>query len=258
MSVTPLALAGVAAAGAVSGFLGGLTGSAGTYLALSLLTLLLADAHAAVGTTLVYALVLCVWGAVAHHGAGRSLPGVALAVGLPAAGTAVAGAWLAERLPDRALAAGVVALTAVVITATVLGRGRVRDDDGVRPDLHGRAGIVAVLGGLALGLLQGLFGVGGGFLLLPFLVVVLRVPTRLAVACTMLAGIPGLLAGAASHLALGNVDPVALGALLLGALPLAWVGARATGRVAPATVRHVVLGLLAVSCAALVASASVS
>lgn len=257
MSVTPLALAGVTAAGALSGFLGGLTGSAGTYLALSLLTLLLADAHLAVGTTLVYALALCVWGAVVHHGAGRALPGVALAVGLPAAGTAVAGAWLAEGLPDRALAAGVVALTVTVIAATVLGRGRVRDD-GPRPDLHGRAGVVAVLGGLALGLLQGLLGVGGGFLLLPLLVVVLRVPTRLAVACTLLAGIPGLLAGAISHLVLGNVDAIALGALLLGALPLAWVGARATGRVAPATVRRVVLGLLTVSSAGLVASAGLS
>lgn len=249
MSVTVF---GVAAAGAVSGFLAGLTGSAGTYLALSLLTLVLADAHLAVGTTLVYALVLCVWGVVSHRGEGRFAPGVALAVGLPAAGTAVVGAWLAERLPDGALVAGVAVLTVAVVVATVLSRAR----EAAGPPELGRTGwAVAGLGGLVLGLLQGLFGVGGGFLLLPFLVVALRVPTRLAVACTLLAGIPGLLAGAASHVVLGNVDPVALAALLVGALPLARVGARAAGRVSPEAVRRTVLALLTVSCAALVATA---
>jgi uncharacterized membrane protein YfcA len=109
-----------------------------------------------------------------------------------------------------------------------------------------------------LGLLQGLFGVGGGFLMLPFMVVVLRVPTRLAVACALVAGIPSLLAGATSHVVLGNVDPVALAALLVGALPLAWVGARTTGRVSPAAVRRVVLGLLTVSCAGLVTAVGLS
>ena len=97
-------------------------------------------------------------------------------------------------------------------------------------------------GGLALGLLQGTFGVGGGFLLLPFLVLALRVPTRLAVAATLFAGIPSLAVAALSHLLLGNVDPAALAALLAGALPLAWLGARTTGRIPPAKVRYVVLG----------------
>jgi len=42
--VSPTALIAVLALGAVSGFLAGLTGSTGTYLALSLLTLALPDA----------------------------------------------------------------------------------------------------------------------------------------------------------------------------------------------------------------------
>lgn len=246
------AFAAVTAAGVLSGFLAGLTGSAGTYLALALLTVVLADTHTAVGTTVVYALVLCVWGAAAHRRSGRFLPGVALAIGLPAAGTAVAGAWLAERLPDRVLVVGVAVLTAAVVAAMTLGRSRAEQGDRVGMEVSRATYAGAAFGGLAIGLLQGLFGVGGGFLLLPFLAVALRVPTRLAVACALVAGIPGLLTGAVSHVVLGNVEPVALGALLLGALPLAWVGARSTGRVAPATVRHVVLGLLTVSCAALV------
>ena len=111
-------------------------------------------------------------------------------------------------------------------------------------------------GGLALGLLQGTFGVGGGFLLLPFLVLALRVPTRLAVAATLFAGIPSLATAAISHLLLGNVQPAALTALLVGALPLARLGARTTGRIPPAKVRYVVLALLSLSCIAMTAAAA--
>jgi uncharacterized membrane protein YfcA len=49
------ALAGVVAIGALTGFFAGLTSSAGTYLAVSLLALVLADTHLAVGTTAIYA-----------------------------------------------------------------------------------------------------------------------------------------------------------------------------------------------------------
>jgi len=115
--------------------------------------------------------------------------------------------------------------------------------------------LVAASGGLALGLLQGAFGVGGGFLLLPFLVLALRLPTRQAVACTLFAGIPSLFAAAISHVLLGNVQPAALAALLAGALPLVWLGARTTGRIPPVKVRYVVLGLLSLSCIAMTAAA---
>ncbi len=50
---------------------------------------------------------------------------------------------------------------------------------------------------------------------------------------------------------LGNVEPVALAALLAGALPMAWLGAKATGRVSAAVLRWVFVGLLGVSCVTL-------
>ena len=254
--MSPTVLIAVAALGALSGFLAGLTGSTGTYLALSLLTLTLPDAHLAIGTTLIYSLILCAWGAAAHHRAGRSRPDIALAVGLPAAATAIAGAWLAEQLPSRTLTAGIAIVTATAILAMVIGRNRADTAD-TQHFTPGRTTYLAAAGGgLALGLLQGTFGVGGGFLLLPFLILALRVPTRLAVAATLFAGIPSLAAAAISHLLLGNVHPAALTALLVGALPLAHLGARTTGRIPPAKVRYVVLGLLSLSCIAMTAAAA--
>ena len=48
----------------------------------------------------------------------------------------------------------------------------------------------------------------------------------------------------------------ALAALLVGALPLARLGARTTGRIPPAKVRYVVLALLSLSCIAMTAAAA--
>ena len=166
-------------------------------------------------------------------------------MGLPAAATAIADAWLAERLPSHTLTAGIAIVTAAAILADT------------RHFAPGRTTYLgAASGGLALGLLQGTFGVGGSFLLLPFLVLALRVPTRLAVACTLFAGIPSLAAGAISHLLVGNVQSAALAALLAGALSLARLGARTTGRIQPAKVRYVVLGLLSLSRIAMTAAAA--
>jgi uncharacterized membrane protein YfcA len=251
--VTPLAIAAIVALGAVSGFSSGLVGTGGTYLTLTLLAIVLGDAHSAVGTTLVYALVIASWASIAHVRNGRFSPALALWLGLPSALTAAAGAWIAEQLPDRTLSLGVAVLTGVVALVTVAGRkasDRVAEAD-FRATRATYAGAVA--GGLGLGLLKGVFGIGGGFLLLPYMVVVLRVPTRLAVACSLVAGIPGAIVGGAGHLLLGNVHPIALAALLAGALPLTWAGAAATGRVPAAALRHVFLGLLTVSGCALIA-----
>jgi uncharacterized membrane protein YfcA len=250
--MTGLVVVAVVLVGALSGFFAGLVGSAGTYLTLSLLTIVLGDAHLAVGTTVVYALTMCVWGAVAHLRAGRFVPGVAMALGLPAAGTAVLGAWIAEQLSDRALTLGVAALTATVVIATLLGGGRADRTQESAFRATRRSYLAAIAGGLLLGLLQGMFGVGGGFLAVPFLVVALRMPTRLAIACSLVAGIPSLLAGGISHAVLGNVHALTLGALLLGALPFAWIGARRTGRTSPVTLRYVILAMMSVSCVTLI------
>jgi uncharacterized membrane protein YfcA len=147
-------------------------------------------------------------------------------------------------------------MTAAAMLAMLLGRHRADTAD-TQHFAPGRTTyLAAASGGLALGLLQGTFGVGGDFLLLPFLVLTLRVPTRLAVAATLFAGVPSLLTGAISHLLLGNVQATALAALLVGALPLAWLGARTTGHIPPARVRNVVLGLLSLSCIAMTAAAA--
>ncbi|PKQ19044.1 MAG: sulfite exporter TauE/SafE family protein [Actinobacteria bacterium HGW-Actinobacteria-6] len=86
------------------------------------------------------------------------------------------------------------------------------------------ARIPALLGiGLTAGVFSGLFGVGGGLIVVPGLVAVLGLEHRRAVGTSLLAITPAVLASLASYAVTGSVDLVVGGLLALGAV----IGAQA-------------------------------
>ena len=86
--------------------------------------------------------------------------------------------------------------------------------------------IFAVSGaGLVVGFLSGLLGVGGGFLLMPILML-LGVPPTVAAASDTCAIVATSSSGMAAHYRMGNVDNRMGVLLLLGGLSGAWVGVR--------------------------------
>lgn len=85
--------------------------------------------------------------------------------------------------------------------------------------------LVLVGAGAVVGFLSGLFGVSGGFLLTPVLMM-LGIPPTVAAASDSCQIIAGSSSGTAAHFRLGNVD-VRLGTVLvLGGLAGAWIGVR--------------------------------
>lgn len=95
----------------------------------------------------------------------------------------------------------------------------------------------ALLVGLAAGFLSGLFGVGGGILLVPALVVLLHLPPRMASGTSLAAVLPISVASLVSYtisdsvdwwvalfLAIGAVSGAVLGTHLLQVLPIRLVG----------------------------------
>jgi len=92
-----------------------------------------------------------------------------------------------------------------------------------------------VVVGLAAGLLSGVFGVGGGVLIVPGLMWVVAMEQKRAHGTSLAAVLPIAVTGLATYLFYGNVDWFASGFLVLGALPGAVLGtkwlARANKRV---------------------------
>ncbi|MFC4777966.1 sulfite exporter TauE/SafE family protein [Paenibacillus sp. GCM10023252] len=76
--------------------------------------------------------------------------------------------------------------------------------------------------GLGVGLISGLFGIGGGSLFVPLMVLLFRFPPHVATATSMFVILISAILGSGMHLALGEIDLW----LVLALVPGAWIGGK--------------------------------
>jgi uncharacterized membrane protein YfcA len=98
--------------------------------------------------------------------------------------------------------------------------------------------------GLAIGLLTGFFGVGGGFLIVPALILLLGVPVRLAIGTSLLVITVTGLAGLGGHLMQGGVDWGVTLAFAAAGLAGVWLGARGSIRASGETLSRAFAAML--------------
>ncbi|MFP5319025.1 MAG: sulfite exporter TauE/SafE family protein [Acidimicrobiia bacterium] len=235
--------------GVLTGMLSAAFGVGGAVLSTPGVRLLGASALTAVGTTLPSILPSAAAGTARYAREGLvDWRIVASTAPLGVVG-AVAGSLLSERVPGEGH-------WLMVATALILGYTAVRLVREPEPEpaaagharqRFGAAALGAV--GLAAGLLSGLLGVGGGTVLLPAFLQLLRMPTKEAVA-TSLACV-GILAvpSTVTHAALGTIDWRFALLLAAGVVPGARLGSALAIRTGERRLRlavAAVLGLLAV------------
>jgi len=99
---------------------------------------------------------------------------------------------------------------------------------------HDPGWVRLLLAGLVVGVMTGFFGVGGGFIIVPALALFVGLPTRKAVATSLVVIVINCTAGLAGHLTLGSgisrnvlMRPVAFG---IGGTIGSFGGARLAGR----------------------------
>lgn len=133
--------------------------------------------------------------------------GRSLAFGSIAVFGSLIGSRLSLLIDGTALMALFGALLSLVAAAMVAhgvkelrGESLSEDSPGTLPSPSTRLWIKTILVGIATGLLTGFFGVGGGFIVVPLLVLVLRVPLRRATAMSMVAMILASIAGLAGRI----------------------------------------------------------
>ena len=97
---------------------------------------------------------------------------------------------------------------------------------------------VALLGGGVAGFAAGLFGVGGGVLLVPFLVLILRQPQHIAHATSLVAIVLAALSAVSRFGADGSVAVVGAISLAVGAVVGAKVGATFLPKLTESRLRH--------------------
>lgn len=181
---------------------------------------------AAVGATSLVA-------AAVHAREGRVAPRAALLFGGAGALGAAAGARLTPHLPPPVLllSFAVVMLAAGLRMVTVRRAGSPGRPRPARP-------LATAAAGLAVGVLTGLLGVGGGFLAVPALVLVAGLPMPQAVGTSLVVVALNALGGLLSHAGHasfpGREAALFAGASIAGAL----AGARLTGGISPDRLRR--------------------
>jgi uncharacterized membrane protein YfcA len=230
--------------GGLIGFSLGALGAGGSILTVPILVYAMGvPVQGATGTSLAIVGLNAAIGAIDYLRRGRSLPKTAIAFGVSGIPGAFAGVWLNHQLRGELIMV-LFALLMIAAAVSMLRRSAARASVTSFDDRYLVAGWVRlVLVGLGVGLLTGFFGVGGGFLIVPALVVILGLPMRLAVGTSLLAIALNALWGLVGNLGFGTLDWTLTLLFAAGGVVGVLAGGKLAGRLPDGTLR-IALALL--------------
>lgn len=212
----------------------GLLGGGGSILTVPLLAYVAGmDAKQAIATSLLVVGVTSAVGAVSHARAGRVQWRTGLIFGAAGMAGAYAGGVLAQFIPGTVLLIGF----ALMMTATAIAMLRGRKDVGVAEGGDSMPVGKILAEGVVVGLVTGLVGAGGGFLVVPALALLGGLPMPVAVGTSLVVIAMKSFAGLAGYLSSVAIDWRLAGAVTAAALVGGLIGARSTAKVDPDVLR---------------------
>lgn len=232
--------------GFLIGFSLGALGGGGSILAVPALVYAagLDARHATTGSLLLVGAASAV-GMIGHYRAGRVAVGTGIAFGISGIGGSIAGTSLNRRLDVNVLLlcfAGLVIIAAWRMltgcpTCTKVGEtaALANTTDSPRRSFRLDAGAVAtvLVAGTAVGFLSGLFGVGGGFVIVPALTLGLKLPMPRAIGTSLLIITINSTIGFANRLSSARIDWAAMLPFVVAAIGGVTAGSRAADRLDP-------------------------
>ena len=272
--MSPALLALAVPLGVVVGITVGALGGGGSILTVPALVYALGqDPRTATTASLIIVGVTTLIGMVPHARAGRVRLGQGVVFGLLGVGGAYLGSLLSASVdPDVLLVAfaGLMFVVAGVMTrrrrsaarAEAAGRGQPEARTSPMLTLRPfrcdcRAVGTLLLTATAVGLLTGFFGVGGGFAVVPALVLVLRLPMPVAVGTSLVVITINSASALVSRLGQDvTLDWALIGSFTVAAVVGSLVGARITSRVSPARL-NLAFTILLVAVAVYTAASSI-
>ncbi len=213
------------ASGALVGFSLGLVGGGGSILAVPLMVYVVGvpDAHVAIGTSAIAVAANAAVNLSNHARGGTVMWSCALTFAAAGIAGAFAGSIFGKMLDGERLLA-LFALLMLVIAVLML---KTRSRIGL-PDVQiSWANTPAIVGlGLATGTLSGFFGIGGGFLIVPALMLATGMPIMNAVSSSLVAVTAFGLTTAASYAYSGLISWGLAGSFIVGGIAGGLIGTR--------------------------------
>ena len=220
----------------VVGVVLGLLGGGGSILTVPLLVYVAGmPTREAIATSLLVVGVTAAAAAVPHARAGNVRWGTGLLFGAAGMVGAYLGGLAGTVLPEALLLAAFGVLMAV--TAVAMLRKGANDGSEPVPAARARLGRI-VLDGLVVGLVTGLVGAGGGFLVVPALVLLGGLGMRAAIGTSLVVVAMKSFAGLAGYLTAVELDLRLAGAVTLAAVVGSVIGGVLTTRTTPELLRE--------------------
>ncbi|MDX1584076.1 MAG: sulfite exporter TauE/SafE family protein [Thermoanaerobaculia bacterium] len=211
----------------------GLIGGGGSIITVPLLVYVIGvEPHAAIPMSLAIVGSTSLVGSLMHHRTGGVVWRTALLFGSAGIAGAFLGARLTYLVSDRALMLIFAALM-LFVSSLMLLRGERRD----REIDHHAVLWKAISAGLGVGILTGFLGVGGGFLIVPALMLFGHLPVREAIGTSLVVIAINCASGLAGHLRFGGFDLLLTALVSLFAIGGAFAGTAMANRTSPANLR---------------------
>ncbi len=224
----------------------GLLGGGGSILTVPLLTYVAGlDAKHAIAMSLLVVGVTSSIGAIPHARGGRVRWRIAAVFGVAAMSGAYAGGRLAHFIP------GTILLIAFAVVMIVAGIAMLRARKDAVPTRKTLPVLQVMALGAGVGVVSGLVGAGGGFLLVPALSLLAGLPMPTAVGTSLVVIAAQSYAGLAGHIATENIDWSLAAMVTAAAVAGALIGGWLIRWVDPSTLRQA-FGWLVLLMAALV------
>lgn len=215
------------AAGSAIGLVLALVGGGGSILAVPLLVYLVGvpSPHAAIGTAAVAVALNAASSLIGHARSGNVKWPCAVTFALAGVLGAALGAEAGKAMDGQRLLALFGALM-VLVGLSMLRPRKTADNPDVRLERSTASVLLPRLipTGFGVGLLAGFFGIGGGFLIVPGLVMATRMPLRVAVGTSLVVVTALGLTTATSYALSGYVDWLLVGLMVVGGLIGAGIG----------------------------------
>jgi uncharacterized protein len=217
------------ASGALVGFSLGLVGGGGSILAVPLMVYVVGvpDAHVAIGTSAIAVAANAAFNLSNHARGGTVLWSCALPFAAAGIIGAFAGSIFGKMLDGQRLLALFALLMLVIAVLMLKTRSRIGLPD-VQMNWDNMPAIVGL--GLLTGTLSGFFGIGGGFLIVPALMLATGMPIMNAVSSSLVAVTAFGLTTAASYAWSGLISWELAGAFIAGGIAGGLIGTRSARR----------------------------
>lgn len=241
--------------GLCGGFLSGLLGVGGAVIMIPLMLTVPSllgvgdlSMKEVAGLSMVQVLVSSISGMIIHKKNNFVNGRVLLSVGIPMGLCALGGAWFSQYLENHTLLLFFGFLVLVAFIMLLLKKEKNEESGEPAEEFKFRL-IPSLLIGAFVGFMSGSVGAGGGFILIPLMVTVLRVPLKVTVGTSLGIVFIGALTGSVGKLVSAQVGLMMILPLIIGSVPAAQLGAKCSKTLKPTTIRYLLLIIVFISAA---------